>query len=326
MPTVSIITPVKVRDKQQLGWLAECIESVKAQTFEDWEMVLVNDHSPVSWKPLADLFGDPRLRGMTARKEGVSHARNEAATESKSDLLLPLDGDDKLRPNSLGEFLRAWRNGGSDKGFVYSDIFMFGQDFARLFQPPPYDFGTLLRTTFLTVGCLHRKSDWEKVGGWSVELEQGLEDWEYWIKFGEKGVCGYHIPKVLYEYRRHTLGRYAAMREDKELWQAQLQKMRDLHLDVYNGRWPMGCCGGTAPTATPRKQIVRGRPDRDSPLQNSVTIKYMGGRSGGFGMRGKATNREYRVPGRGVPFTIERSDLAFVMKLNFGRDFNIVGE
>lgn len=317
---VSIITPVKVEHVAQLEWLGEAIESVKAQTVDSWEMVIVNDHSAMSWKPLGELFGDPRLRGMKARKEGVSKARNQAAVEARAPLLLPLDGDDRLAPNAVERFLWAWENGGSKRGFVYSDITMFGRDFERYYRAPEYDFGTLLRSTFVCVGCLHRKSDWERMGGWSADFEAGLEDWEYWIRFGENGVCGHPIHEPLYEYRRHAIGRLANIRNEPDRWQIALARMREAHKETYSGKWPKMCCGGQRNrTARPKRAVAR-IGEESLPSGDAVMMVYKGTRNGSFGITGRPSGRHYRIlPGQ--PFAVASGDVHHLRQFNFGQDF-----
>jgi len=291
----SIIMPAYIQNDQQLGWLNDAIVSVQAQNCSDWELIVVNDHSTISWKPLAEHFRDARIRGARAGgdERSVSGARNLAASMAKYDLILPVDADDMIAKNAVSEYLKAWQNGGSDRGIVYSEVMMFGEMFRRHFKPPTYDFGTLLNSTFMTVGCLHRKSDWERVGGWKPVLDMGFEDWEYWIALGELGICGFRVEQPLYWYRRHVEGRAGLIRADNEIRDRAYTVMRKLHLDTYNRRWPVGCCPGTRRVAGRRHPVkaprtapvaaVRGR------LQNSIDLKYVGKRKGSFGMKGKVT-------------------------------------
>ena len=171
-PSVSIITPVRARHTAHVRWLDEAVQSVLNQTRDDWEMVIVDDHSKVT----LPAYEDKRIRmfSLAGSDRGVSLARNEAARLATSDLLLPLDADDKLAETAVEMFLGAWKG----KGIIYSDIVMFGTDFARAYLAPDYDFNTLLRATFLLVGCLHKKEDHARVGGWRADMQGGLEDWE----------------------------------------------------------------------------------------------------------------------------------------------------
>lgn len=326
----SIIMPAYIQNEQQLSWLNDAIVSVQAQDCTDWELIVVNDHSTISWKPLAEHFKDARIRGAKAGgdERSVSNARNLAASMARYDLILPLDADDMLSKNAVSEYLKAWRSGGSDCGIVYSEVMMFGEMFRRHFKPPVYDFGTLLNTTFMTIGCLHRKNDWKRVGGWKSALDVGFEDWEYWIALGELGVCGFRVEQPLYWYRRHVEGRAGLIRADNETRDKAYTMMRSLHLDTYNGRWPVGCCPGTRRVASRRKAVpapsILPATARRVELQNPIDLKYVGKRNGSFGMKGKVTGRRYRIPGRGGTFPIDERDLPGFQRLGRGGMFRKV--
>ena len=327
---VSIITPAKITGNNGLKWLREMITSIKNQTFSNWELVVVNDNSTISWQPIAVEFNDERVSGMNANNDesSVARARNQAVRKASADLILPVDADDKLSPNALKRMLKAWDQKGHQKGIVYSDVLMFDQDTSRYYKSMPYSFDALLKNTFLTVGCLHTKKSWERIGGWKPQLDGGLEDWEYWIRAGELGICGFYLPEPLYEYRRHSNGRIAKLQADKNLWNTMYQKIRAIHQETYNGRKPVGCCGGAARALPTHKPSGKREARQDIQMQRAPVVQpshivYVGHRRGAFGMRG-LTGRRYRVPGVGKPFTVEHADAVFFKKYNHGRDFTYI--
>lgn len=327
MSRVTIVTAAKIDNERSLEWFREMLGSVKKQTFTDWEMIVVNDHSKVSWRPLSALFEDKRIHGMQAKHDApsVARARNQAADNATSKLLLPVDADDRLKPNALKRFLTAWDNKGNQLGIVYSDVIMFDDDTSKYFKAMPYSFDALLQNTYMTVACLHTKESWERIGGWKPQMDVGLEDWEYWVRAGELGICGFHLPEALYEYRRHSTGRMSKLQADRNRWNESYQKLRALHQETYSGRRPVGCCGGSGPlpahkpvpnSRQPRQDIINQR----APIQNAIKIMYVGARGGSFGMKG-ITGRRYRIPGVGVAFTVDAPDATFFGKFNQGRDF-----
>lgn len=331
---ISIITPALVKDEQGIAWLNETIASVHDQTFTDWEMVIVDDHSPVDLSELQAAW--PQVRWLEAEGQGVSAARNQAAREAHGDLLLPLDADDKLAATALASFKAAWDKRG-DAGIIYSDVVMFGQDYARVYLAPDYDFITLLTATYMTVGCLHRKADWEKVGGWQEGMTGGLEDWEYWIRMGEAGVCGKRLAEPLYWYRRHPTGRLAWLKANKELWTNAYHAMREKHLESYNGRYPMGCCGGgkaarVAAKSAPMSEQAIARAAAATPGSGLTQMVYRGPRKGDFQIVSGVTRTRYRVPGQGAfieqaetgRLGIINADVAWFRGAAQGRDFQVV--
>jgi glycosyltransferase involved in cell wall biosynthesis len=349
---ISIIVPVRAKDEEDVQWLRECIESVQAQTIEDWEMVVVSDHSEVSLKTLKPLFKDSRIQGVKATKFGVSNARNQGVVLTTAPLLLPVDADDILPANSLEGFLAAWpkamKQGESSElgSIVYGDTLIFGVDYSRYFQSAEYEFSRLLRQLIMPVGSLHSRAAWQKVNGWKPEMEDGLEDWEYWITLGEQGVCGLHVREVLYHYRRHGKGRLGAMQKDPSHYQLAYQKMRDLHKDTYDGRLPVGCCGGRSgggkAANVGRRQPIQAD-SGPSPMMTEKEalaladtgalsqVRYIGPRIDFF-VRGRPSSVHYYVEGPNAVLIIKNhskhgvlpQDVRHLIGMHRGRDFLVV--
>ena len=315
-PKISIITPAKVRAQEEFDWLGEAIASVADQSYQDWEMIIVDDGSPVAIRPLQDSIEDERVKWFHTEGVGAATARNLAADRAMGELLLPLDADDKLAPEALQRFWEAWKGGGEQQGIVYSDVMIFGEDFSKVYAAPEYDFGTLLRNTFMSIGCLHRKGAWNRIGGWRMDMEGGLEDWEYWVHMGEQGVCGYHVAEPLYWYRQNPRGRLRHLKEDQAKFNAQYQKMREIHRDTYDGRWPVGCCGGRRAEAKQNRAPVA--------MADMVEIRYAGPRQGSFVVLGQESRTRYRVPGAGKTFMVDPRDVAFFRSFRHGREYQAI--
>ena len=330
---ISVITPALVKDGLGYQWLHETIASVSTQP-GDWEHIIVNDHSPVKLDALKRAW--PHVRWLDAEGKGVSAARNQAVDHARGDLILPLDADDKLASGALDEFRKGWVNRGS-AGIIYSDVVMFGEDYARVYLAAEYDFPTLLKATFMTVGCLHRKADWDQIGGWRLDMTQGLEDWEYWIAMGEAGICGKRVPAPLYWYRRHPRGRLQWLKSNIELWDRAYLAMRELHIDSFNGRYPMGCCGGRSkttrvPAKAPVAPAAKVAATAATSSDGDVLLAYYGARAGDFRVVSGVTRTKYYIPGRGgiVEFEgvrrqgVKKPDVPWFLAVNGGRDFRVV--
>ncbi len=155
-------------------------------------------------------------------------------------------------------------------------------------------------------------------------MQGGLEDWEYWIALGELGVCGVRVPEPLYWYRRQAGGRLARLKADPDKWHRAYNRMRELHIDSYNGRRPVGCCGGGRRVAgvVNRAKALPKAP-QVAPGQRVLVI-YNGKRKGGFGMRGQATGVRYSVPGRG-DFLVDQNGKPGVDRRDVGRFLQMGG-
>ena len=112
MATVSVIIPVYNTEK----FLGRCLDSLRAQSFEDWEAVCVDDGSTDGSGPLLDSYAaaDPRIMVVHKANGGVSEARNLALGLIGGEYLTFVDSDDFLHPRTLEISTAAARRDGSD--------------------------------------------------------------------------------------------------------------------------------------------------------------------------------------------------------------------
>jgi O-antigen biosynthesis protein len=121
-PRVSVFTP-----SNRTRFLDECLGSLSAQTYRDWEwIVLLNQGT--RWRPEQD---DSRVRVVIDDDlTGVGAAKRRACAETTGEILVELDHDDLLTPDCLAEVVRAF-DAHPDAGFVYSDFAQIGPDGGR---------------------------------------------------------------------------------------------------------------------------------------------------------------------------------------------------
>lgn len=119
MPIISIIVPVyKVEDH-----LNRCVESVLAQTFSDFELILVDDGSPDGCPVLCDHWAtqDTRIRVIHKENGGLSDARNVGFEASQGEWITFIDSDDYVHPamiQALYDAVQAYGVKVSACGFV----------------------------------------------------------------------------------------------------------------------------------------------------------------------------------------------------------------
>ena len=112
MPGISVILPVYQGEK----YLKKCVESVRNQSFEDWELIIVNDGSTDATAAIAGecAAADSRIRVIHRKKNGgVSDARNIGLNEARGDYIAFLDADDRYEYKAL-ETLWALLQSGAD--------------------------------------------------------------------------------------------------------------------------------------------------------------------------------------------------------------------
>ncbi|MGI8952804.1 MAG: glycosyltransferase family 2 protein [Chitinophagaceae bacterium] len=174
---VSIITPCY----NQAEYLAETLESIKKQTYQNWECIIISDGSPDNVKEIAEKFIeiDKRFIFFDTENGGPSVARNFGIKKSSGEFILPLDGDDLISSNYLEECVKAMINF-PDATIVYGTAEKFGL-INEKWPLPKYDFQKLLFANIIHCSGLYRKKDWKNIGGYDERMRDGIEDWEFWI-------------------------------------------------------------------------------------------------------------------------------------------------
>lgn len=104
---VSIVVPVYNAAK----YLEECIASVFSQSFDDWELILVDDGSSDGSGLIIDRMAeaDPRVKAIHRANGGMSAARNTGIAAARGEFMYFLDADDVLHPDALKLLLRRLR-------------------------------------------------------------------------------------------------------------------------------------------------------------------------------------------------------------------------
>ncbi len=113
MPAISVIVPAYNAEK----YIVNCVESVRKQTFQDWEMVIVNDGSKDSTRQLCDqcAAADERIRVIHLRKNaGVSNARNVGLSNATGSHIAFLDVDDRYEFHCLQTLWDTMQAAGAD--------------------------------------------------------------------------------------------------------------------------------------------------------------------------------------------------------------------
>ncbi len=204
-PKVSVIMPAYNRER----FIAESIRSVLAQSFEDYELIIIDDGSTDKTTEKASGFGhDPRIRIIKNEKNlGIAATRNRALSLARAPYIAPLDSDDvwldreKLRKQV--EFLDE----NPDYAMLGGGIMHIDIDSKPLKKVlfPIYD--SLIRNIILQYNpfaqstLLYRKSAALEAQGYSTEYKI-CDDYDLWLKIGNKHKFT-NIPQVLSGYRIH---------------------------------------------------------------------------------------------------------------------------
>lgn len=197
MSKISVIIPVYNVEK----YLAECLDSVLAQTFSDIEIICIDDGSTdKSLKILRQYAAlDKRIKIITQKNSGVVMVRNRAISMAKSEYIYPIDSDDVIAPDTLQKLYDAMIAGRGD--IITCRVMFFGRENGEFILPRPTKYN-MIQTNCLVNAALFRKSDFDVSGGYDTAFSTALEDYDLWLNMVfrlNKKI--YRVPEILFFYR-----------------------------------------------------------------------------------------------------------------------------
>ena len=202
-PRVSIVMPVFNAGR----WLPQALASVEAQTFRDFELVVVDDGSTEE-RTRALLDAAARRPGVTVHRtenRGPSHARNLAIERARGAYILPLDADDWLAPAFLEKTVPLL-DADPALGVAYTWVGLVGEHHG-VWRTGGLSVPELLTRCTIHVASLFRRRLWQDVGGYDPRFVESSEDWDLWLGAAERGWGGRCVPEILVYYRRSGTSR-----------------------------------------------------------------------------------------------------------------------
>jgi len=201
-PRFSVITPVYNTDRKHLE---ECITSVMAQTYTDWELCLVDDKSPKEkvrevLRSAASI--DPRVRWVSrAENGGIVAASNDGLAMTQGEFVVLLDHDDVIEPDALAlvdEVLCA----DTEIDYVYTDETLMTESgtIVERFHKPGWSPERFRHQMYVCHLSVIRRSLVLDVGGFHTGFD-GSQDYDLMFRVTEKARKVGHVPKLLYHWR-----------------------------------------------------------------------------------------------------------------------------
>jgi glycosyltransferase involved in cell wall biosynthesis len=228
LPTVSVVIPCFNHGQ----YLAECLQSLQAQTFQDFEVIVVDDGStqPASLAALAAVEAQV-TQVIRSSNQGVIAARNTGIAAAKGRYILPLDADDKIGARYLALAV-AKLDSEPLVGIVYCQAEFFGEQQGP-WQLPPYVFPNILIGNVIFNAALFRKSEWTAVGGYNSNMGDAWEDFDFWLALIARGAQVYQIPETLFFYRINKTSRNNAMQQDSARYAKAYTQLFYNHTQLY---------------------------------------------------------------------------------------------
>jgi glycosyltransferase involved in cell wall biosynthesis len=206
VPEVSVVLAVH----DQARWIGETIASVRAQTFTDWELVVVDDGSTDGTADVVAGVADARVRLLRQPRAERAAARNRGVAATTAPLVAFLDGDDLWRPEKLARQVAALRAAPA-AGLCYT-VARFVDAGGRplpLRKPPrgivgPLFPGLLRGNAIILASVVVRRTALDAVGGFDETLPAfGCEDWDLWLRIARRHPA-IAIDDELTLYRQHS--------------------------------------------------------------------------------------------------------------------------
>lgn len=203
LPTVTVVIPTY----NHAHFLQVALTSLLAQTYTDWEAVVVNNFSDDDTVTVVEAFNDSRIILENFRNNGnIAASRNRGIKMARGKYLAFLDSDDTWHPKKLAECMEYFNNG---IGLVCHGLRRIGDQDRDMFCGPEHlaTFDALLYegnciTPSATVVV---KDEVESVGCFSENPSLiTVEDYHLWIKLARVGCRMHFIREILGEYRVHS--------------------------------------------------------------------------------------------------------------------------
>lgn len=255
-PLISIVTPTYNTPEK---YFIEMVQSVRAQTYTNWELVIVDDASPnaevrefiTEWANK-----DSRIRYAFLEKGlHIAGATNEAIKASKGEFVSLFDHDDTLEPNALFEIVTAL-NQNQSLNFIYTDEDKYLDTLGYRSDPffkPDWNPDFLYSVNYITHFSTIRRSILDQTG-YEDAAFNGAQDWELFLRIARSvpKETIHHIPKILYSWRVHESSTAQSLDAKPYVVEAQRRAIEeDLALQeknphyslsrdpLYSGQWQL---------------------------------------------------------------------------------------
>ena len=202
-PLFSIVLPVHNPRKD---WLEAAVESVKSQTYGNWQLCVCDDASEEPWvgEYLCAQAGSGHRITFTrsSTQLGISGATNRAGELAEGDYVGFLDQDDMLAPWALYCCAEALQQEAAD--LLYTDEDYIAPDGSRV-QPvfkPAFSPDLLRSCMYMGHFLMVRRERLQELG-WLRSAYDGSQDYDLALRVSERSANIRHIPRVLYHWRRH---------------------------------------------------------------------------------------------------------------------------
>lgn len=206
---ITVVTP----SFNSKSTIQECIESVRTQSYDNWEHLVMDGGSQDGTISILQQY--PHLKWITEKDEGHYHAMNKGIAKSTGDLIVILNSDDCFRPEAFSQVVGAFQKNESWDA-LFGDVIYVNAENAEIYRRKEavYDFKVLLygldyichQTLFV------RRRVYERIGNYRHKEFFNGADYEFKLRLGHAGCKVGHVADFLVNYRYHSFGQSADLR------------------------------------------------------------------------------------------------------------------
>ena len=215
-------------------FLEETVDSVLKSTYQNLEIIIVDDGSTDTSRQVGENLARTykQVQYMYQDNSGPSAARNLGISKAVGEYILPLDADDKISANYIAEAVKQL-DANKEVKVVYAEAEKFGA-VNKLWKLKAFSPLQLAKDNMIYVSAFFRKSDWERVGGFTENKVLVREDWEFWIKVLKNGGKVVKLPFVGFYYRIHENSRRKSMSKAKK--RLEIDYLNAQHADFFKAQ------------------------------------------------------------------------------------------
>lgn len=201
-PLVSMLMPTY---NGQGHFLLEAIATIRAQTYENWELIVIDDGSSSPEVPelleRIEAIGDDRIRVIRRPKNGgISQATNDGLRAASGEFIALVDHDDLLTLDALHEMVALFESTSADVAYSDQAYVSASNTYQSAFHKP--DWSPTLLTGVMYVGHLLvvRRDLAQRIGGFDGRYDR-VQDFEFMLRVSECTKAIAHLPRDLYHWR-----------------------------------------------------------------------------------------------------------------------------
>jgi|WetSurMetagenome_2_1015567.scaffolds.fasta_scaffold26701_3 glycosyltransferase involved in cell wall biosynthesis len=208
-PLVSVVLPVYNGART----IARAVKSILAQTYRNFEFVIINDGSTDDTSRILETFEDPRIRILNQENRGLVPSLNTGILSSRGAYIARMDADDEALPERLEKQV-TFLESHVDVAVVGSAVIVIYEDGTKRLRKRPLDTTAIVRNIvricpFCHSSVMIRKSVFDRVGLYDASKDGSkklmVEDYDLWVRMLEANYELANLPEVLVLYYRDSL-------------------------------------------------------------------------------------------------------------------------